>query len=529
MILTILKNRQVPHWIWVIPILLLANTLIAHHLTTDVFWFDELANLRKMGIPPYPPATLLDMISNVGVTKWPPAYNFVLLVWGNLVGWSEFATRTLSLLIGVLSVAMMYRLGTVFHSRRVGIISILLLSTSVFFVFYAHEVRGYIQYLFLTITVLLLYWQQTHQKRLHWTDNSAFLVTAIILIYTHYVALYIVFAIGLYHLLFAPRTNQWGKQLRGLMFVGIAYLPWIAIAVLNAIGETIKIRGLDPVTIIETLLHGFSNGLWFILLALVLYTLFFVRNRATLMLVFCTTVFLSATLITNFLTDFLFHIRHIIGLLPILLLLSAIAIDHLLDRTQGLAWLIIIIWMGAGIGLNRDLVFMDNLPGALENRPLEIMTTTQGITNSCATDKGFVITHLASQQHIWNIYVEQYYLWKPDFTLAMIDRMVDFSDGFDDMQSDGTYESRLQEYITNAEQTWVFVADDAYSTPLLDELGVSLAQEYAYCDRVYQGAGVSAYVYRQESDFTCQSKYISPQILTNCNPHLLNDAIIPSN
>jgi hypothetical protein len=525
MIPTISTNRQIPHWIWVLPILLLANALIAHHLTTDVFWFDELANLRKMGVPPYPSATLLEMINNVGVTKWPPAYNFVLLAWGNLVGWSEIATRTLSLLMGVLSIAMMYRLGIAFHSRRVGMISILLLSTSVFFIFYAHEVRGYIQYLFLTITVLFLYWRQSHQTRLHWTDNILFLVATIMLIYTHYVALYIVFAIGVYHLLFAPRINQWGKQLRGLMFVGIAYLPWVAIAVLNAIGETIKDRGLDPITIIETLLHGFSNGLWFILLILILYSLVFVRNRATMMLVFCATLFLSATLITNVLTDFLFHIRHIIGLLPILLLLSSIAIDHLLNRTRGLAWLLVIIWMGAGIGLNRDLVFMDNLPGALENRPLEIMTTTQDITNNCANDKDFVITHLASQQHIWNMYVEQYYLWQPDFTLAMIDRMVDFSDGFDNVNSDGTYESRLQEFVTNAEQTWVFVADDAYSTPRLDELGVSLAQEYAYCDRIYQGSGVNVYLYQQKSDFTCQSNLISTPTLTTCALNLLNDAI----
>ena len=201
------------------------------------------------------------------------------------------------------------------------------------------------------------------------------------------------------------------------------------------------------------------------------------------------------------------------------------ALDHMLRQTRGLAWLLVILWMGAGIVVNRDLVFMDNLPGALENRPMEIMTTTQDITNSCTADNDFVITHLASQQNIWNIYVEQYYLWQPNFTLAMIDGMVDFSDGLDNIQNTGTYDSRLQKYVTNAEKTWVFVADDAYPTPRLGELGESLAQEYAYCDRVYQGSGVNVYLYQQEADVSCSSELINTQTLATCAPNLLDDAI----
>lgn len=521
-------RRYFSYWLWVVPILLLATVLISLHLTTDVFWFDELENFRLMGLPPQSPLTIDTMFFNLGVNRWPPAYSILLLVWGNLAGWSEFATRSLSLFMGVLSVAMMYRLGITFRSQRVGIIGTLLLSTSVFFIFYAHEIRGYIQYTLFTIIVLHFYWQQRKKRQLSSLNSFMFVTTATILIYTHYIALYILLALGLYHLFFAQRTPTWGKSLRLFIYVGIAYVPWISIAVLNAIGETSMVRESSLQSIMESIAVGFSNGLWFILFLLISYALIFVRNRATGMLIFCGILILVASLITNTLLDFLFHIRHLIGLLPILLLLSAIAIDHMLSHIHKLAWLFVILWVGAGIGLNRDLVFMDNLPGALENRPLEIMTATQEIANSCATDNDLVITHLASQQHIWNIYVEQHYLWDSDFTLAMIDGMVDFSNGLDTMRRDGTYESRLQEYITNAEQTWVFVADDAYTTSYLPELGTSLAQEYAYCDRVYQGVGVGVYLYQQEVELTCQSDLISTQTLASCAPNLLNDAIVPN-
>ena len=523
MILTSQQLKRIPNWVWVVPILLLASALIARHLTTDVYWFDELANLRKMGIPPYPPATILEMVNNVGVTRWPPAYNFVLLAWGGLVGWSEMATRTLSLLIGVLSVAMMYRLGKSLYHQRVGFISTLLLSTSVFFVFYSHEVRGYIQYLFLTITLLYLYWHQSHKSQLSRSDGFWFVLFAILLIYTHYVALYVVVAMGIYHLVFAPRTNYWGKRLRWLIYTGIAYIPWVAIAVLNAVGETIKDRGLDPIIIIETTLYSFSNGLSLLLLGLIIYTLIVVRDRATGMLIFLGTIFFVCALITNVLTDFLFHIRHIIGLLPLLILVSAVAIDHLLNRTRGFAWLFVVIWVGAGLFLNRDLTFMDNLPGALENRPLDMMTTVTSVTDTCTTSDDFVITHLASQQHIWNKYVEEYYLWQPDFTLAMIDTMVNYSHGHDNTEPDGTYESRFLDYMTPAERTWVFIADDAYDYTRVDYVGSTLAQHYDYCDTLVHTSGVRAYLYQHDADVTCTTEPISLPTLSTCSPTLMSD------
>jgi len=516
-----LSKIHLLYWLWIVPLLLLTTGLISQHLLTDVYWFDELANLRKMGVPPYPPAGIIDMIANVGVTKWPPAYNFVLLFWGQMVGWSEFATRTLSLFMGVLSVAMMYRLGKSLNGQRTGFISAILLATSVFFLHYAHEMRGYIQYTFLTITILYLYWHHRSKSHLTGRDRIGFVITGIILIYTHYVALFVVFGIGVYHLLLAPRKNHWGKRLRWLIYIGIAYLPWSLIAVLNAIGETVKQRGLDPHIILQTIVYGFSNGLWFILVALIIYAVIFLRNERARYLLFTGAILLIAALITNVFTDFLFHIRHLIGFLPIIIVTSALAINHLISLTRGLAWGLVLVWMIAGVWLNQDLMFMDNLPGAMENRPLEIFNDVQNIINTCISEDDFLITHLPTEQNIWNVYVEQYYWWQPDFTVAMLDTMVDYSTALpDDIIIEGTYESRLVSYLENTNRTWVVVADDAYQTPVKLDVSDVLSKQYAYCGQVSLSQSVTTYAYQNTSDFICNT---NAQTLPTCAPDLLID------
>jgi len=508
-------------WMWMLPILLLTTLLASQHLTTDVYWFDELANLRKMGVHPYPPATPIDIIANVGVTKWPPAYNFILLAWGNIAGWSELATRALSLFMGVLSVAMMYRLGKSLAGFRAGIISASLLGTSVFFLFYAHEIRGYIQYALLSITLLYLYWHHSQKPRLTFTDGLVFVITGAVLIYTHYVALFVAFSIGVYHLFLASRTNQWGKRLRWLIYIGVTYLPWIVIAVFNAIGETVKDRGLDPITIIETAIYAFSNGLWFILIPLVLYALIAIRDRQIVFLVFTSSLFLTASLITNVFTDYLFHIRHIIGLLPFLIVISALALNRLIDQTKGLAWGLILLWVIAGTWFSRDLSFMDSLPGGLENRPLTMYTEVQRLSETCINEDDFLLTHLATEQNIWNVYVEQFYWWQPEYTVAMLEPLLNYAETRpDDFVIEGTYENRLISYTEDATKTWVVIAEDAYASNRLQQVGEYLADTFDHCGIISAQNHVTTIVYQNTADFSCNT---NAQTLPTCAPDLLAD------
>jgi len=86
----------------------------------------------------------------LGVTLWtasdvhPPLYFWSLWGWVQLVGESEFAIRMLSVLFGVLTVAVVYSLGTLVAGRVAGSLAALLTGLSRFHVWWSQETRMYV-------------------------------------------------------------------------------------------------------------------------------------------------------------------------------------------------------------------------------------------------------------------------------------------------------------------------------------------------------------------------------------------------
>ena len=84
-----------------------------------------------------------------GVTLWtasdvhPPLYFWLLWSWVQLAGESEFAMRMLSVSLGVLTVAVVYALGTLVANRKVGCLGALLTALARFSVWWSQEMRMY--------------------------------------------------------------------------------------------------------------------------------------------------------------------------------------------------------------------------------------------------------------------------------------------------------------------------------------------------------------------------------------------------
>src|SRR5262245_40462494 len=98
-------------WLLVIPLLLLTSWLGARGLNADAIWYDEYWSLYYAGGAHYGPITLGETWTRVAQTDIelnPPGYYLLLNGWGALVGWTEYAGRALSLLVGVLAVAFTY-------------------------------------------------------------------------------------------------------------------------------------------------------------------------------------------------------------------------------------------------------------------------------------------------------------------------------------------------------------------------------------------------------------------------------------
>ena len=520
---TINQNlKQFPQWLWLVPILLFTTIMVMTHITTDAYWGDEAVTLRSIGVSPYPTRPIDEIIFEVGVTHWPPAYFFGVAAWGNLVGWSEFSTRVLGLFIGLLSVSAIYRLGLTLFDKRIGILSAILLGSSVYFVFYAHELRGYILYIFLTIACIYLYWKLTHQTTLSRQTVLYFIISSAILMYTHYLAIFVVITIGLYHVFFARQVKNWENIFFSFILIGISYLPWLFIGILSAYSVSKWQEGLSSQVIITTMLSSYNNSLWFIAIPLLISSLVFYRNRATKMLWFMGVIFTTLCLAVHTLSPFIFNVRHVIGILPIMAVLIAVGLTHLPYYNKLITAGVLIIWVFMGIWLNRDLSYMITLPGEMAIMAIETMEYTTSITDTCVQPKDTILTHMMNRSR-WNENVFEYYLGSPDnrYNLATVDFMFPLDNLHTEPDFNISYEEYFDQLTGDAPHTWVFVSPDADSASELEQVSSLLADQYVYCQQIIENDYLRGYLYQNSPDMTCQSDLISTQTLTSCDTSLL--------
>ena len=107
-------------WLWALLPLLLAAALVIPLLNVDVFNGDEPASLLAAGILRTGSWSILDIWENTA-PRHPPGWAVLLSIWGPFVGWSEFAIRALSLFIGLLTLAWVYRTGRNFFAPAAGL------------------------------------------------------------------------------------------------------------------------------------------------------------------------------------------------------------------------------------------------------------------------------------------------------------------------------------------------------------------------------------------------------------------------
>jgi mannosyltransferase len=129
-------TRLLDQW-GILLIFAISFFLRLHDLTRESLWLDEgySVSLSHSG--------LLDIINGTAADVHPPLYYFLLHFWMKLFGDSETAVRMPSVLIGVLSVGMIYLVAKRLFDYQVGLLAALLLAISSFHVQYSQEARMY--------------------------------------------------------------------------------------------------------------------------------------------------------------------------------------------------------------------------------------------------------------------------------------------------------------------------------------------------------------------------------------------------
>lgn len=204
-----------------LSIILLGGLLRIYDLGSESIWLDEAASI-ELSVQ-----NIALVVEGAGPTQnHPPLYFVVLHFWMNLFGTSEVATRSLSAMFGIISIPLIYQVGSILFNRKVGLISGLLSAISFYHIYYSQEVRGYSLLLLLSLLSYLLFVKILNQGK-KWYYPCYFSAN-LFLGYTHVFGLFIVASQIFYFVLF---WNKYKEQRTRLLvtqaIIAIGFLPLV--------------------------------------------------------------------------------------------------------------------------------------------------------------------------------------------------------------------------------------------------------------------------------------------------------------
>jgi hypothetical protein len=210
-----------------VAILLVGFALRTANLGHKNVWWDEAWTINAAQEPLG--ALTLRMASDVH----PPLYFWALHGWVGAVGAGEFAARFLSLIWGLLTVALIYALARKVTGRGTAVLAALLTATARFHVWWSQEAR---QYTFAALIVTLsLYLFITLLRRGRWRSWALYTLGAILVPYSFYPAAVALLAQNLFvvltlHRRLADDRRFLYKWLGSQLAVVVAFLPWMLLA-----------------------------------------------------------------------------------------------------------------------------------------------------------------------------------------------------------------------------------------------------------------------------------------------------------
>ncbi len=363
-------------WLWALLPLLLAAALVVPLLDVDAFNGDEPASLLAAGILNSGPRSLANVWDFMAENdpRNAPGWPILLSVWGPFVGWSEFAIRALSLFIGLLTLAWVYRTGRDLLSSRASLFATLLLSASVFFLAYMIHARAFTLIALCSTLCIWSYWRLVlNPQPTGMGAPAGLLLGSVGLLYSHYFSALFLPALGLFHLVFVPKNRRWLQPV--LLLAVAALLAMLQLpGFLEGLEDTASDEGLhsqalSAPAVVSHLVRFLSNGLVdpsplfseLLLLALplvlVIVILWFLRSGkragAIWLLVFASTTLLFLATVINEVFRVIVEnrIRYLMPLWPLTALLVSAGLWQLASKHLRLVAVLLALWLILGAWL----------------------------------------------------------------------------------------------------------------------------------------------------------------------------------
>jgi 4-amino-4-deoxy-L-arabinose transferase-like glycosyltransferase len=164
----------------------------------------------------------------------------MLDLWTHTFGTSEFALRSLSTLVGLLAISLVYAIGLRLFGTRIAVIGALLLSTSPYFIWYAQEVR-YITLLLATSLAMTYSFQRalTDGGRRWWVLYG---LSSALALFTFLTVVFLLLAQALYLLCDRSRRPLLKQWVASQVVIIVLFAGWFVDRTAHKLGAVLSQR-----------------------------------------------------------------------------------------------------------------------------------------------------------------------------------------------------------------------------------------------------------------------------------------------
>ena len=210
-----------------------------------------------------PAYTVAETLASVKTNSYQhgPLYFVLLNVWQNFAGRDLFSLRLFSVFCGILSIAFAWRLASITGERGVATIAAILTAFVAFLLFYHQLVRMYSLLPLLVAVVAWAYWKVISAAEAPPFWRWALLIaSSAALIYVHYYGIFVLLAIGLYHLLFAAKNRLWIQTCLAMLGAALLFIPWLPVALQGLADPEIPSQNLSFIKSVLAIAEIYTNG-----------------------------------------------------------------------------------------------------------------------------------------------------------------------------------------------------------------------------------------------------------------------------
>lgn len=206
------RNVVLSHWFWAIPVLLVVSALALRQIDAYPPAADEFFSLFYTSYLASEHYLLQEIVESVQRQSEShlPGFFVLLGYWGHAGSFTLPIARVLPILIGLMALAMTYRLGKDLVGPQAGLIALVIVSSNAFYNYHYAFVRMYTQVVLFAALLLWLYFRIIDTKKRPRLRDFAALGTAVAsLMLTHLFGATLLTALGVYHLAFARKDRRW--------------------------------------------------------------------------------------------------------------------------------------------------------------------------------------------------------------------------------------------------------------------------------------------------------------------------------